>query len=152
MASFGDIRKLIGDGERLWEEEKEEEESDDHPDALVEHRPVADKDSDEDEDYVPEAELLITDDKPRCECQFCHNMVLIEDLDSHELQCEQQLSNKHIESILNQYQPNEDQQHLENFEDEFPEYIRESTNDSASVREQAIAQVRQRLNAFEDEE
>ena len=84
MANFGDIRVLVGDGERLWEEDKEEE-SEDHPDALDRLRPEVDKDSDEDEDYVPDPELLITDDKLRCECQFCHNMVLIEDLDSHEM-------------------------------------------------------------------
>lgn len=84
MANFGDIRVLVGDGERLWEEDKEEE-SEDHPDALARLRPEVDKDSDEDEDYVPDPELLITDDKLRCECQFCHNMVLIEDLDSHEM-------------------------------------------------------------------
>ena len=85
MNNFGNIRELVvGDGERLWEEDKEEE-LEDHPEVLARHRPVVDKDSDEDEDYVPEPELLITDDKLRCECQFCHNMVLIEDLDSHEL-------------------------------------------------------------------
>ena len=85
MNNFGNIRELVvGDGERLWEEEKEEE-LEDHPGALARHRPVVDKDSDEDEDYVPDPELLITDDKLRCECQFCHNMVLIEDLDSHEM-------------------------------------------------------------------
>ena len=78
--NFGDIRVLVGEGERLWEEDKDDDE-------LIE--PVVDKDSDEEDDYVAEAELLITDDKLRCECQFCHNMVLIEDLDSHELQCEQ---------------------------------------------------------------
>ena len=85
MNNFGNIRELVvGDVERLWEEEKEEE-LEDHPGALAGHRPIVDKDSEEDEDYVPEPELLITDDKLRCECQFCHNMVLIEDLDSHEL-------------------------------------------------------------------
>ena len=33
-------------------------------------------------------EDVVADDKPVCECSYCHNMILLEDLLQHEQQCE----------------------------------------------------------------
>ncbi len=35
-------------------------------------------------------ELLESEEEElmRCECRFCHNNILLEDLDSHEINCE----------------------------------------------------------------
>lgn len=40
------------------------------------------------------------DGQIRVECSMCHSMIPITDLDSHETQCEQLLSSKHIENLL----------------------------------------------------
>jgi len=60
----------------------------------------SDSDKGLDQPEADEHDTIVNDNQLRCECQFCHNMVLLNDLDTHETQCEQQLSSRQIENML----------------------------------------------------
>jgi len=48
---------------------------------MARHSPLDDLDLSEDEARENEGEL----EQLRCECSYCHNLVLFDDLDAHEL-------------------------------------------------------------------